>query len=627
MFSVDFFRKSFVALSVLGLAACGGGSGGSSDSGNSATSPDTAVTSSDNAPVVANPIGDESAKVGENYHFDIPADTCTDADGDAITYSITRMSNGSGLSLVNFNSIQGTPTRPGIASVTVTCSAGSASATDEFIITITEDNIAPTVDAGDEQTVTAGDTVTLTAVAADANTDGSIASYLWQQMSGDINVETITDSDQAVASFIAPDVDNTQTLTFTVQVTDNLGATSSDTVDITVLSKNMPEVAVDFPLPYAEITASEIDVFGNVTTKNGATLASVTLSANETSYDAVIDEEGNAWRVADVSLTDVESITVTATDSKGLTGSSVLPISASSSSEIDIDNNIVDMSLDTANNRMYVQVTGLVVSDIKTYAIDLTDGTQSTVAATDTEDTFSNAQRFSIAFDKTSNQLVTGVNNGVTSAVLVTDIATLERSVLSSDVIGSGPSFGLITDIIFDDQGLAYLIDNTNNQVLSLDLTTGNRTLVADGSASPQAISFPLSGIFNPGNDSLIVATNSFFGSPLQTVDTTVVNSVAEIEGTTTYTVNDLAIDNANQVIYFVDEDNNLTSYDLTSETTSVLIENFLNVTSIVTSTVSSVGLEFDDESKLLYIVGDSLDTRVNTVFVYDVVSGDYIKL
>ena len=47
-----------------------------------------------------------TATVGEILNFAIPTNTCTDADGDAITYSITEIQNGSGLTLVNGNSIQ-----------------------------------------------------------------------------------------------------------------------------------------------------------------------------------------------------------------------------------------------------------------------------------------------------------------------------------------------------------------------------------------------------------------------------------------------------------------------------------------------------------------------------------------
>lgn len=619
---VKLCSQSLIALSVLGLTACGGGS----DNGGSATPSTTPTQQTDNAPIVSNPIADENAKVGENYNFDIPENTCTDADGDAITYTINKLSNGSGLSLVNFKTLTGSPTRPGVVSVTVTCTAGTTSASDEFIITITEDNIAPTVNAGVDQTVTAGDTVTLTAIATDSNTDGSIVSYSWQQEAADINVDTIINSDQSIASFIAPDVDNTQTLTFTVQVTDNAGAISSDMVTIDILSKNTPEITINFPLAFGITTGDEIDVVGEVTTKNDATLSTVIITANDTSYNAIIDNNGSSWRATNVDITNADSMTITATDSKGLTGSSVLALSNDLTTATTIDNDIVDMALDADNNIMYIQTSGFTVADIKTYAVDLTNGTSKTLVITDTDSSFSNAQRYSFAFDKTNKQLLTGVSDGASSAILATNIATLERTILSSDLIGSGPFMGLPADIILNNKGGAFVIDNENNQILSLELVTGKRTLLADSTASPKAIETPLAGIFNVNNDDLIVTTNSLFKSEFQYVDTATINNVAIIDGTLNDTVTDLAIDNKNNVIYFMDGSDNLTSIDLDTQVTTIIIDSIIKDFNPSKRT-DGVGLEFNSENNLLYIVGSSSDDFKNIVIVVEPVSGDYVRL
>lgn len=64
------------------------------------------------------------------------------------------------------------------------------------------------------------------------DTDGLISSYVWTQTNG-ISVE-ITDSAAATASFTAPEVTGSEVLSFTLTVTDNAGARSTDTVDITV---------------------------------------------------------------------------------------------------------------------------------------------------------------------------------------------------------------------------------------------------------------------------------------------------------------------------------------------------------------------------------------------------------
>jgi len=91
-------------------------------------------------------------------------------------------------------------------------------------------NQAPTANAGADQSADEGTTVDLSATGADG--DGTIASYSWQQESG--TTVTVTDADMANASFDVPMVAASEVLVFRVTVTDDDGATGSDTVSITV---------------------------------------------------------------------------------------------------------------------------------------------------------------------------------------------------------------------------------------------------------------------------------------------------------------------------------------------------------------------------------------------------------
>lgn len=96
-------------------------------------------------------------------------------------------------------------------------------------------NVAPTIaaTATEGSAVDAGELVTLEAAGFD--TDGTIASYAWEQVSG-TEVE-ITDADLATATFTAPAVVGVDgaTLGFLVTVTDDDGATATDTIDIEVI--------------------------------------------------------------------------------------------------------------------------------------------------------------------------------------------------------------------------------------------------------------------------------------------------------------------------------------------------------------------------------------------------------
>jgi len=100
------------------------------------------------------------------------------------------------------------------------------------------ENVAPSVEAGNEQTVTAGDSVNLSATASDS--DGSINSYLWTQTSG--ASVTLSNADTASASFTAPNVTSKTTLVFSITVTDNNGATAQDNVTVIINPMATPVV-------------------------------------------------------------------------------------------------------------------------------------------------------------------------------------------------------------------------------------------------------------------------------------------------------------------------------------------------------------------------------------------------
>ena len=122
-------------------------------------------------------------------------------------------------------------------------------------------NKAPTVDAGADKTITEGESVTLTATASDP--DGTIQSYEWKE--GSVvkgNSATLTLNNLSKGVHI-----------FTVTVTDDKGATASDTVKVKVKQKpveNHPPVADD----------------KSITTNEGAVHA-VTLSGSDADGDTL----------------------------------------------------------------------------------------------------------------------------------------------------------------------------------------------------------------------------------------------------------------------------------------------------------------------------------------------------
>ena len=115
-------------------------------------------------------------------------------------------------------------------------------------------NQAPTANAGADQSVDEGTTANLSATGADG--DGTIVSYSWQQESG-IAV-TITNANMANASFVAPMVAASEVLLFRITVTDDDGATGSDTITVTVDDIGPLTVTVDAGIKQLNFSWTEL---------------------------------------------------------------------------------------------------------------------------------------------------------------------------------------------------------------------------------------------------------------------------------------------------------------------------------------------------------------------------------
>lgn len=101
-------------------------------------------------------------------------------------------------------------------------------------------NKLPSVNAGPDQTVKELSIITLSGSGSDR--DGSIASYQWTQTSGKAVV--IENPSSPEVSFRAPKATNEHQITLQLTVTDNEGATNSDSLDITVVPMTPQELEI-----------------------------------------------------------------------------------------------------------------------------------------------------------------------------------------------------------------------------------------------------------------------------------------------------------------------------------------------------------------------------------------------
>ncbi|HEX5154188.1 MAG TPA: PKD domain-containing protein [Parafilimonas sp.] len=189
------------------------------------------------------------ANAGSDQTITLPKDsvllsgTASDADGTIASYLWTKLSGPEQFSIASSNDkktivddlAEGTYQ----FELKVTDNAG-ATARDTLIATVLPaPNQPPVANAGSDQTITLPkDSVLLSGNASDA--DGTIASYLWTKVSGPEQFSIASSNDKKT---IVNDLTE-GTYQFELKVTDNAGATATDTLTVTLLPvPNQPPVA------------------------------------------------------------------------------------------------------------------------------------------------------------------------------------------------------------------------------------------------------------------------------------------------------------------------------------------------------------------------------------------------
>ena len=124
-------------------------------------------TAVNDAPTVASQIADASTAEDSGYSLDVDG-TCTDVDGDTLTYTISGAPNTLSIS---GTTISGTPTNDNVGAhtITVTCTddgTGTLTASDQYVLTVTNVNDAPTTTGG-AATIAEDATHTFTTTASD----------------------------------------------------------------------------------------------------------------------------------------------------------------------------------------------------------------------------------------------------------------------------------------------------------------------------------------------------------------------------------------------------------------------------------------------------------------------------
>jgi lysophospholipase L1-like esterase len=243
MFEFHRYGKSILVVSaiMLTLSGCGG-----SSSKNKTPPPPPPPA---NVAPTANAGADQT--VAELAAVTLNGSGSTDSDGTVNTYAWSQTG---GTAVVLDEAVPAMPTftAPDLAanedltfSLVVTDDDGAASAADTVVITVTA-NVAPTANAGPDQTVSSLEAVTLDG-SGSADADGTVDVYTWTQTTGTPVV--LDETVPAMPTFEAPNVGGDEVLTFELVVTDDAGDSSlADTVIITI----NPTLALPFTDDFAD---------------------------------------------------------------------------------------------------------------------------------------------------------------------------------------------------------------------------------------------------------------------------------------------------------------------------------------------------------------------------------------
>ena len=312
--------RSFSALFLVGsLSACGGGSDSSEPVNPSPITPPANVA----------PVADAGIDQGVDEETIVTlSGSGTDSDGSIASYRWAQ-SSGSSVTLSSNDTQTLTFTSPTLTlaetlvfELTVTDDDG-ATHKDAINVVVNPVNISPTVTLADNYTVFEQTTAELSGVASDE--DGSIATYAWTQVAGD--EVTITNAGQANASFISGDITAITTYEFSLTVTDNEGAQTSDNMIVTV-DPNYPPVAVVGDDLFVS-SGSTVTLDGSASSDLESAITYLWTQLDETAVDVALLNATSAtasFVANDLTAAETVTLSLTVTDEGGLTDTATMNV-------------------------------------------------------------------------------------------------------------------------------------------------------------------------------------------------------------------------------------------------------------------------------------------------------------
>ena len=350
-------------------------------------------------------------------------------------------------------------------------------------LTVEETNGAPTADAGDDQTVAAGESVTLDASgSADPNPDDTL-SYSWTESTG--SEVTLDGAETATPTFTAPDVGAETTLSFDLTVSDNDGASDTDSVNVTV---QPPEAAVfelsNLQAPATATQGDAISVSADIENTGGQTATETVDFRVDTDGDgSVADESAVASQDVQLDAGGTTTVEFTDVDTSGLpvgtvthgvataddTATAQLTIEEPSTKQTTVSLQPADETTAVGVDTTYEVVVddaqgGVGAAEVR---VALDDTTTATITNGDVV-SGSAAKEIEVATDGSYADIEYALADTADTGSVVVATVTVEGSNAGTANLSITPSNGNDAVLVFDEAGQGYTVAGTSGAGLDV---------------------------------------------------------------------------------------------------------------------------------------------------------------
>ncbi len=403
--------------------------------------------------------------------------------------------------------------------LTATDDTGNVSSAD-VIITVNPVNAAPIVSAGTAQSVAEQVLVNLSGSASD--TDGTIATQVWSQLTGTIVV--LTDSGTGAASFTTPTLTTTEILNFRLTATDNEGAVSSADIAITVNPVNaLPTVSAGTAQAVAEqvlvnLTGSATDTDGTIATQTWSQLTGTIVVLTDLGTGSA------SFTAPTLTVTEILNFRLTATDNEGGVSTADVAITVNPVNALPT---VSAGAAQAVNEQVLVNLTGSASDTDGTIATQVwSQLTGTVVIITDTGTGSASLTAPTLTATEILNFRLTATDNegGISSA----DVAITVNPVNALPTANAGTAFAIDEQLLVTLTGTAADADGTIASQIWTQLTgtivtitdsgTGSATFTAPTLLASEILTFRFTATDNEGG----VATSdiAITVNPVNTVPT-----------------------------------------------------------------------------------------------------------